>query len=218
LAAGARGKYFVVSAVPAGTQGLQRLLADGSVDATFTSGLSTALTVSVYAVKEQSDGKILVSYTHGISGSITYRISRLTSTGALDTTFGTGGTATYPTFFNGLDVLPDGRIAVSAYFGNALLAGQQSYVGLFSSTGVPDPAFQFFNALNGRPEGVIYRDGRLLVWGAFTTVNGVAKRGLVRLNLDGSIDNTFSIGVGAACLSPLASISCGKPLGVVPIK
>ena len=43
-----------------------------------------------------------------------------------------------------------------------------------------------------------YRDGRLLVWGAFTTVNGADPASLVRINLDGSVDPNLSIGVGAA--------------------
>ncbi len=199
LAGGAGDSVYVGSSVASGVNGLQRFLANGDVDPAFTSGLPTTSVLTVYAIKEQPDGKVLVSYTLGSGGSTSYRFSRLTATGALDTTFGTGGTAMYGnTWFNGIDVLPDGRIAVSAHYNADLLPLHQRYVGLLSENGTPDPAFKFFGVFDpNQPLGVKYRDGRLLVWGNFNFVNGVARRGLVRLNLDGSEDTTFSIGFGS---------------------
>jgi len=40
-------------------------------------------------------------------------------------------------------------------------------------------------------------DGKILVGGVFTTVNGVSKSNLVRLNADGSLDSTFNCGAGS---------------------
>ncbi len=45
----------------------------------------------VYTSHVQADGKILVAYTTGNSGSPTYAIARFTSTFGFDTTFGTNG-------------------------------------------------------------------------------------------------------------------------------
>lgn len=42
----------------------------------------------------------------------------------------------------------------------------------------------------------IQPDGRILVGGLFTNVNGVAYNHLVRLNFDGSLDTNFNLGVG----------------------
>lgn len=200
LAGGADDTVYVGSSVASGINGLQRFLATGAVDTTFTSSIPTTAVVTVYSIKEQPDGKVLVSYTHGSGGSISYRLSRLTSTGAMDPTFGTGGTATYGnTWFNGMDVLPDGRIAVAARYNSDILALHQRYVGILAENGTPDPAFKFYGVFDAnQPLGVQYRDGRLLVWGNFNFVNGAPNRGLVRLNLDGSVDNTFSIGSGSA--------------------
>src|SRR5690606_24647514 len=39
-------------------------------------------------------------------------------------------------------------------------------------------------------------DEKLLLGGMFTSYNGKAARGLVRLNADGSVDNSFNIGSG----------------------
>ena len=39
-------------------------------------------------------------------------------------------------------------------------------------------------------------DGKIIVGGVFTSYNGTGRNRIVRLNTDGSIDNTFSIGTG----------------------
>lgn len=39
-------------------------------------------------------------------------------------------------------------------------------------------------------------DGKILVGGSFTTADGQPAKGLIRLNLDGSLDNTFDVGDG----------------------
>jgi uncharacterized delta-60 repeat protein len=43
----------------------------------------------------------------------------------------------------------------------------------------------------------ILADGRIILCGQFTSYNGVSARGLVRLQSNGAIDNTFNIGGGA---------------------
>ena len=45
---------------------------------------------------------------------------------------------------------------------------------------------------------VLQGDGKVLVSGSFTRYNNVAANGIVRLNTDGSVDNTFSVGTGPA--------------------
>lgn len=60
----------------------------------------------------------------------------------------------------------------------------------------------------------IQSDEKILVAGAFTSYNGVSRNRIVRLNTDGSIDNTFSIGTGfsaavwAMTLQPDGKILC----------
>jgi uncharacterized delta-60 repeat protein len=50
---------------------------------------------------------------------------------------------------------------------------------------------------------VIQQDGKILVGGSFNTYNEVSANGLVRLNTDGTIDNTFNIGTGFVSLTSL---------------
>lgn len=61
-----------------------------------------------------------------------------------------------------------------------------------------------FNALDvdydpgqGADAIAVQSDGKIIIGGAFTSYNGVAKNRLVRLNTDGTIDASFNIGTGA---------------------
>jgi len=202
LAAGASGKFYAgVSSASTATNGIQRFLSTGLPDATFAPAANTIAAGSgstVYAIQEQPDGKVLISHRH----AGTYRLSRLTATGALDPTFGTGGNIDLGTgnWITGLDVLPDGRIAVSARFNTDLFTPGQRYLAILNADGSLDPSFWSGAGVFGGPfpSGVIHRDGRLLVYGSFTTINSTPLGNLVRFNLDGSVDNTFSIGSGAS--------------------
>jgi uncharacterized delta-60 repeat protein len=209
LAPGASGKFYVGSTVTltasGGNIGLQRFLANGSTDTTFTPPFfSGSGTYSVKFIHELSPTQIIAVYS--FSGSTGDKIVRFNVAATtpyavtLDTTFGTAGIFSIAVNnpINGLSVLPDGRIAFSTFFSN-LIAPDQQYVGLLNTNGTPDTTFKFNNVLaGGRPKGLAYRDGRLLVWGDFTTVNGANQTTLARVNLDGSVDSTFSVGVGAA--------------------
>ena len=204
MALGASGKYYVgVSGAATTGNGLTRYLSTGTVDPTWTPAVNTIGTGSsgiVHFIRELADGKILVSHRVGTSTSA-YLLSRLTSNGALDTTFGIGGSLSFGTgnWITGLDVLPDGRIAVIARFNSDLFVSGQRYMAIIDANGTYDANFQSgLSVFNDRPTGIAYRDGRLLVWGPFTTINGNTLGNLARFNLDGSLDSTFSIGTGAS--------------------
>jgi len=49
----------------------------------------------------------------------------------------------------------------------------------------------------------VQADGKILIGGMFTHFNGVPRRGLARLNVNGSVDSDFNQGVG---LAPFATI------------
>ena len=205
LALGASGKFYVGTAAAAtSTNGIQRFNADGTTDASWVPAVNTLAAgtgATVVLIRELADGKVLISHRHGSSASGTYRLTRVTSTGAIDTTFGTNGSIDFGTsnWVNGIDVLPDGRLAVSGRFNTDFFTPGQRYLALLNANGTLDTTFQFATGvLNGNPNGVIYRDGRLFVFGAFTTVNGSTQGGVARVNLDGSIDSSFSAGVGVA--------------------
>jgi len=83
ILAGAFTKYNDVS-VPK----IVRLNTDGSLDTTFNTNLGTGFNNSVYAVKIQSDGKILVGGVFtSVNGTARNKIARLNTNGTLDTGF-----------------------------------------------------------------------------------------------------------------------------------
>ncbi|MBL9184351.1 MAG: immunoglobulin domain-containing protein [Verrucomicrobiaceae bacterium] len=205
LALGNSAKFYVgTSAAATSTNGIQRFNADGTTDATWVPTVNTIAAgtgATVVLIRELADGKVLISHRHGSTASGTYRLTRLNSNGTIDTTFGTNGNIDFGTsnWVNGLDVLPDGRLAVSARFNTDFFTPGQRYLAILNADGTRDTTFQFATGvLNGNPNGVIYRDGRLFVFGAFTTVNGNTQAGVMRVNLDGSIDSSFSAGTGIA--------------------
>ncbi len=63
--------------------------------------------------------------------------------------------------------------------------------------GSVDNTFQHGTGLNDRPNALIVQpDNRIIVAGNFSSYNGTPTYGILRLQEDGSIDTTFSIGVG----------------------
>jgi uncharacterized delta-60 repeat protein len=89
--------------------------------------------------------------------------------------------------------------------------GKMIYVGYFTSyAGVAanriirlntdfsiDDTFVYGTGFNSEATSLaIQPDGKILVGGNFTQYNGTARNRLVRLNTDGSLDTTFSIGTG----------------------
>ncbi len=97
------GKILVCGGIPSSTgfpiAAIARYNTNGSVDTTFgTSGIATSTTLGVpTAIALQTDGKIVVA---GPAGGLEINVARYTSTGTLDTTFGTNGIFTTGLNFN----------------------------------------------------------------------------------------------------------------------
>ena len=90
---------------------------------------------------------------------------------------------------------PDGKVLIGGIF-HTVNGIQRPYLARLNSDGSND---ETFNADGSGPSSSVYdivilTDGKLLVGGTFTTYNGTAKSGLIRLNSDGSLDTTFNAG------------------------
>ena len=156
----------------------------------------------VYALHRYADGRVLAGggFTN-LGSSLRYSgIVRLNADGTLDPTF-LGGT-TNATRYVGDTVFSlavregDGAIAIGGGFTN--VAGQtQRGVALLDNNGVFQSAFRpvltntgafsfLISALAFQP------DGKLLIGGAFSAVNGTARVNIARLNPDGTTDTNFT--------------------------
>ena len=179
-------------------KGIIRLNANGTIDTGFSPGTGIDTNIStIYSIAVQPDGKIIIGgdFTayNGISRN---NIARLNADGSLDTTFnpGTGGNDSVDV----INVLPDGKIIIA---GNLTQYNSVPVNGLarINADGTLDPGFVMGT---GFDVPVIYDvkvepDGKLLIGGSFSNYNGTSVKNLVRLNSDGSVNNSFSNVTGA---------------------
>jgi uncharacterized delta-60 repeat protein len=174
-----------------------RLNSDGSIDGTFTVG--TGANSQIYSAGLQSDGKIIIGGTftsyNGTTG--VNRLARLNSDGTLDGTFSAGTGPDSWTY--AMAIQPDGKIVIvgnfSSYAGTTV-----NRVARVTSTGALDNLLSFNAGTAMSVAGSIgyavdlQSDGKIIIGGNFTTFNGATKNRLVRLNTNGSTDNTFNSG------------------------
>ena len=162
---------------------LQRLLPDGTVDTSFNPGVERA----VASVDVQLDGRILVyEYNDRFAPD---RLFRLNADGTLDASF------------NAERV---GRPGMVQSDGKAIIVSEQSLVRL-NSDGSIDPGFfaKVIGYSGGNPHAFTQQsDGKIVIVGEFSAVNGVPAHRMARLNPDGSRDFSFE---GAADL-PIYSV------------
>lgn len=146
-----------------------------------------------YVVK-QPDGKLLTSNIE--IGGTEYKLVRIMPDGTLDPAFTVWPDAEFVGNANPIGLLPDGKIILGGSFtsidGNTLRR-----IARFNTNGTLDLTFNSGSGFNNTvSEILIQPDGKILVTGTFTSYNGTAVSRLVRLNMDGTIDNTFTPGTG----------------------
>lgn len=151
---------------------------------------STATTQKVHKAHDGPNGTIyLVGEIMGMHGGSNIGITRVFPMGSVDPTFSSSLTST-DNVVRAIDVLADGRIVI----GGKLFDGNSTKnLQILSDNGTSDIQFNFLQA---GPNGEVYDvlvDGNLIyLAGDFTSYNGTFCSSLIRINLDGTLDNTFS--------------------------
>ena len=179
---------------------LVRLDATGALDATFAQNVGVAR--NAFRVKTLPNGQYLVSsfFNDAVTaGGLTRTaLLRLNPNGTADATFNAGSgvvaAAGDGVQINSFVGQADGKVVVAGNF--ASFSGQNvSGLVRLTTTGALDAAFNanlgtgFTGAVN--TVGV-QPDGKLLVGGFFTALNGQSTGPVVRLNADGTRDATFT--------------------------
>jgi uncharacterized delta-60 repeat protein len=188
--------------------GLDRINGDGTLDTNFNvvaNGPATSLVL-------QADGKIVVGgeFTT-LAGQNRNYIGRLNADGTLDTSFNPGAGGAYGVYCLALQA--DGKILVGGFFGT--LGGQnRDNIGRLNADGTLDTNF---NAAVGEyyPEVdalAVQTDGKILVGGQFTTLNGQTRTNFGRLSADGTLDTSFDPGAPVGSVDSLAVQPDGKIL------
>ncbi len=185
-----------------------RLNSDGSRDDSFNVG--TGFNNIVYSNSIQSDGKIIVSGSFtSYQGVVANRIIRLNSDGSRDNSFNIG------TGFNNIiltsSVQSDGKVVIGGSFTTYQGVSANRIIRL-NSDGSRDNSFNVGTGFSSNIRSItIQSDGRIIIGGDFTTYQGVSANRIIRLNSDGSRDNSFNIGIGFNnIVYSIASQSDGK--------
>ncbi len=220
------GKIVVAGYADNGNDGRLALVwynADGSPDAGFGTDGKVITDVSGYGrLACQPDGKIIaVAAICDTLMPYDFLVVRCNTDGTLDTGFGTGGEVI--TDFNGpgdfptsVVIQPDGKIVVAGYSGDGLSQGSFA-AARYNSDGALDNSFSADGkvtiaitvttepiAMALQPDGKIIAAGALFV----DTITGY-DFSLVRLNADGTLDNSFS---SDGKFRPLPfRLKCGHP-------
>ncbi|NWL00893.1 calcium-binding protein [Flavobacterium collinsii] len=169
------------------------LLENGSNDESFNDkGLGANNLIKTTVL--QADGRIILAgnFTKYNDKTIN-RIVRINENGQIDESFNIGGGCNGQVY--SLAIQTNQKIIVAGNFTkyNGLEVNSGRIVRLLMS-GLIDPDFNTGSGADGIVETVMIQpDGKILIGGHFKTFNGFPFAGLVRLNSDGSIDNSFKI-------------------------
>lgn len=174
----------------AGNSRLSRILADGTVDPSFTA--LTPSGGSISGLIEAPSGGFYVWGTFiSFGGQSTPRLIRLTSAGALDATF----TAALPTGATISTVAPlaDGRVYVGGTFTVDLAGKTTTNFVRLTATGALDATFDPNGGIEGTPTAIRpLSDSRVYVAGGFSSAGGASRRGVVRFLASGALDGAFN--------------------------
>lgn len=161
---------------------------------------STSINNSIYTSKVQSDGKILVGgeFTYTNNNTTVNRFARLNVDGTIDKSFniGTGTNPEIGAQVNTIAIQHDKKIIIGGAF---LTFNGELKNGLarLNSDGSLDHSFNTGTGFNNHVITIaIQKNGKIIIGGSFTSYNDVPKKYLIRLHEDGTLDNTFNLGIG----------------------
>lgn len=173
-----------------------RLNASGTIlDSAFVPGSNADGTI--YCIAVQPDGKVLLGGLAADTGGglPPGRILRLNAGGTLDSTFNAG---TGPDdVVHAIALQPDGKVLLAGLF--TTLSGQSlSRIARLNADGSVDGTF---NAGTGANDHVfslaLQPDGKILMGGLFTSINGQSRNRIARLHPTGALESTATFDPGS---------------------
>ncbi len=172
--------------------GLARLNSDGSLDRGFADIFRDSIIATVSSIAVQRDGKIIIAggFT-SVAGVNRTNLTRLNEDGTFDSTFrmapsGVNG------IVNALTIQNDGKILLGGKF-TGVDGGSRTNIARLNADGTLDTGF-LTNLLGANDEVnavALQADGKVILGGEFTRINGTLRYGIARLNTNGTLDDTF---------------------------
>ncbi len=172
---------------------IARINSNGTLDNTFNSG--TGANNNIWTSEIQSDGKIIIGGQFNLyNGTTRKSVARLNTNGTLDSIFNLGVGANAIVYSTSIQT--DGKIIIGGQFtqynGSSVVR-----IGRLNTNGTFDASFNTGTGCNYSVNAVrALSDGKVIASGNFITFNGSAVSKIVRINANGTIDNTFNPGTG----------------------
>jgi uncharacterized delta-60 repeat protein/uncharacterized repeat protein (TIGR01451 family) len=184
---------------------LARLNYDGSIDSSFVTG--SGADNPVYALAEKFVGgtnlirKLIVGGSFAsINGVARGGIAQLNNDGAVDSAFnptGANGTVYAVAVYSTNDVINGGKILIGGDF-TTVNGSARAHVARLNTDGTLDATFDPGAGPGDSVRAMaIQIDGRVVIGGLFTNVDGAILNHIARLNGNGALDSNFNPGVGA---------------------
>ena len=174
--------------------GLARVTWDGKLDPSFDPGSGTDGRVSFVAWQTNGQVTIQGDFT-SYNGTPRLGLARLNADGSLDPSFDPGDRAGD---VSALACQPDGKVVFSGSF-LSLDGFAVTNLARLNADGSLDTNFCAVAGLNPQAYAdsvSLQSDGKILLSGLFTNVNGIARSRVGRLNADGTLDSSFDPGTG----------------------
>jgi len=200
------GGYFSIANGTNNNTGIARLNSDGSLDATFVARAFVypeyceecpEFYPAVNSVAIQSDGKVLAGGDFdNLNGTNRNRLVRFNVDGSLDGSFNPGfETPNRPV--GSIAAQSDGKVLIAGDF-TSINGTNRNRIARLHANGSLDSSFNPGSRINDVVRSVVMQtDGKVLIGGAFSMVNGTNRNGIARLNANGSLDSSFNPGTGA---------------------
>jgi len=180
---------------------IARLNSDLSLDQTFSSTSPTVgVDDSVLTIVSQTDGRILLGGTFTNLNDVRRNyLGRVTLSGAMDTTFNPGSGPNNPVFAAAETFVGSSRKLLIGGSFTTFNSVSRNYIARLNNNGSLDTTFDVGLGANGSVFALaVQPDGKVIIGGDFTAVNGLTRPHIARLNTDGSVDLTFDPGTGAS--------------------
>jgi uncharacterized delta-60 repeat protein len=187
---------------------LIRLNTDGTPDSSFALGAGPDS--EVMKVKLQPDGKIIIGGLFNTYDGVSRKgVARLNTDGSLDPSF-VPSSVTDDLFFGAMALQPDGKLLVGGSFFNNSPSAGTTLTPLFRLNADGSQDQSFFSTLGhkNRTRAIaIQPDGKIFVGGGVDRSPQDPLYFLNRLKTDGSVDTTFSSGIGSFSNSDVDSLA-----------
>ena len=179
---------------------IARLNSDGTLDPSFNPG-SGPDRYYIRALALDAAGNIYVGGEFSAFNGVPHTgVVKLTPTGAVDNVFNPANAGPFDLVYLVTSMTPpdsNGKIVIGGSFRNYNGTNIRGIARFDSTTGAIDSTFNAGGAGFSGNSATVFAlrqapDGKYYVGGSFISYNGVTRRGLARLNSNGSLDTTFT--------------------------